>query len=809
MKISLSWLKDYIDIDLSPERVSEILTAIGLEVEGMEEVESVKGGLRNFVIGHVLECRKHSNADKLSVTRVDTGQGEPSQIVCGAPNVAAGQKVVVALPGAKIYSADGEFFEIKKAKIRGEESKGMICAADEIGLGTDHSGIMVLDDDPQIGTAASSYFGVETDIVYDIGLTPNRSDATSHLGVARDLLAYLQVNENSNSSLRLPEADLSSADKTHQIEVQLDDKEACPRFSGICISDIRVKESPDWLKRRLNSIGVRPISNIVDITNFVLHEMGQPLHAYDKDQIAQDKVIVKFLPEGTTFNSLDGKERKLKASDLMICDGDSNGMCMAGVFGGEKSGVTDKTNTIFLESAHFHAKTIRRTSMSHVLRTDAAMVFEKGSDPAITVDALKRAASLMVELADGKITSDLIDIYPSKIEKIEISLRMSQVNKVIGNDIPEETVEKILRALDFEIIQHTKGVFDLKVPTCRADVLREIDVIEEILRIYGFDQVKLPSSTEYTLIPAKYPDPYVVQNQIADLLIGRGFSEMMGLSLTRSSELEAVGADSSSFVRINNTSNVDLNIMRPNMILSGMETLSHNLNRRQDYLRLFEFGKEYKTTDEGFEEQKALCIHMTGKEQSHWMSAGRNTDFYALKTAVHVVLERMGIHKYQKEELEDEFFQFGLRYYRGKNEIARFGQLHPQKIGKLGISAPVFTARINWDELLRSAGKEQIKVQAPSKFPTTSRDLALTLQEQVSFEEIEKIARKIGKTLLKEISLFDVYKSKEMEKASKKSYAVSFVFGSHEKTLQDKEIDKLMQQLMQKLESELGAEIRK
>lgn len=809
MKISLAWLKEYIDIDLPVEQVSQILTAIGLEVEGTDEVETIRGGLKDVVIGEVRECSKHPDADKLSLTKVNVGAEEQLQIVCGAPNVAAGQKVLVALVGCKIYTGPDESFTIKRSKIRGVESQGMICAEDELGLGDSHDGIMVLPDDAKIGTPAAEYFKVETDTVFDIGLTPNRSDATSHLGVARDLLAYLKMNEGSQSQLKWPSAELDSPADGIDIKVKIEDGQACPRFSGVVLRNVQVGPSPDWMKQRLESIGVRSINNIVDITNFVLHEYGQPLHAYNLDKIAKDEIRVKFLPAGTPFLSLDEKERKLRAQDLMICDGEDKPMCMAGVFGGIDSGVVDDTTRVYLEAAYFDAKTLRNSSMSHILRTDAAMVFEKGSDPMMTVPALKRAAQLMVEYAGAEIASEITDVISAPIERKQCTVRWARVNRVIGNDIPAETVVKILEALDFEILKRDDQAVLVSVPTCRADVTREVDVIEEILRIYGFNQVEIGHTANYALIPSERASSYAVQDQLSALLTGRGFLEMMGLSLMKTTDLVAVGQEEERLVKINNTSNIELNAMRPDLLLSGLESIKHNLNRRQLRLKLYELGKSYQRQDDDYHEEQGVSLFVSGASTAYWNRDEQSSDFYELKSEVHAVLQRFGIVKYQSSELEDERFAYGMHYHQGPKTIAKFGLLSPKICRKMDVDQEVFAAWIDWKSILRKAAKHSITIEAPSKYPAITRDLALKLRSDVSYGKIEALSRKIAKPHLTDLRLFDVYISDEMKSEGFKSYAISYTFQSAEKTLKDKEIEKTMNKLISTYERELGAEIRK
>lgn len=814
MNVSLKWLKRYLPIDLPIEEVSDILTTIGLEVEGVDEVESVKGGLKGIKVGEVLTKEKHPDADKLSVTTVDVGEEEPLHVVCGAPNVAAGQKVLVATIGTVLYNGD-EPWKIKKGKIRGQVSEGMICAEDELGLGERHDGIMVLDENAPVGEDAATFMGLETDIVFDIGLTPNRSDATAHLGVARDLCAYLKVNTQYDGDIKEP--DVSSFHVEHESEswdVEVLDKKGCPRYSAIILSDIKVGPSPKWIKELLTSVGVRPINNVVDITNFVLHELGQPLHAFDADKIEGKKVIVDKLPKGTKFKTLDEVERTLSGEDLMICDGARNGMCIAGVFGGIGTGVSDTTERIFLESAHFDANTLRKTSTKHNLRTDAAKVYEKGSDPAITVLALKRAATLLVEYAGATISSEIIDVVSHSIDPVEITVRYKNIDKIIGTEIPKEEVHNILRAMDMELSPVDEDTLKVKVPTNKADVLREIDIIEEILRIYGFNQVPIPSKISSTLHYKSYPSKRVIKESIANHLSAGGFNEMMGLSLIESSNYQKeLSIPEDQMVFINNTSNIHLDIMRPEMMVSGLLSVLHNLNRQQSDLKLYEFGKSYLSKgDDIYKETEYLTIFMTGmRDQESWMTDNiAPMNFYDIKRAVLSVLGRLGITGYQVSELENyEKFYYGLSYHRGHEVLANFGEVDPAICKELGIKTKVYYAELPIEAIVKGASKSGSTVAEISKFPSTRRDLALVIDQKVKFGEVEAIAKKAGKALLKDIQLFDVYKNEEVLGEGKKSYAVSYLFEDATRTLKDKDVDKVMNQMIQQYEQKLGAHIRK
>lgn len=812
MKLSTKWLKDYLDIDLGKDQLSEILTLIGLEVEGIEEVESVKGGLAGVTIGQVMTCEKHPDADKLSLAMVDLGGEEPVQIVCGAPNVAAGQKVAVATVGTILYDSDNEPFKIKKGKIRGAVSMGMICAEDELGLGAGHDGIMVLDAAAQVGSAAATYFGIESDIVYDIGLTPNRSDATCHIGCAEDLYAYLKINHGYKSSVKRPS--ISSFDVKHTskpFDVEVSDLGACPRYSAVTIDNITVGPSPEWMQQRLQAIGVRPISNVVDITNFILHELGQPLHAFDYDKVAGQRIIVRKLEAGTRFTTLDEKERVLRAEDLMICDGDNSPMCIAGVYGGMSSGVTADTKTILLESAHFEAGGIRRTSTKHGLRTDAAKVYEKGSDPSITAFALKRAALLLVKYAGGVIASDVIDVYPQEIVPAEVYLKYSKVRSLIGADISEEEIQNILRAMKMEIQAVDDGTIKVLVPTNKSDVFRDVDLIEEILRIYGFNRIDIPTKITSTITHREAPNKQAITNIVAEMLSSHGYHEMMGLSLIPSQLYDSLGiVEDQQLVSINNTSNIHLDIMRPEMMLSGLLSVVHNHNRQQLGVKLYEYGKTYLAEADAYQETEYLTIMISGPvAKESWRSDHkRSADFYDVKQAVHLVLDRLGISTYQVSELDDARYDYGLHYHRGPKTIARFGAVAAQLADRLGAKTDVYYAELPVQELILAVSNKKETTVPISKYPSMRRDLALVLDDQVEYGAIEAIAKKAGKKLLQSINLFDIYKSEKQLGKGKKSYAVSFTFEDVEKTLKDKDVDKIMHSLMTTYQQQLGAEIR-
>ena len=811
MKISLNWLKEYVDINSDPQELGSILTSLGLEVEGVEEVESIPGGLKGLVVGEVIECGRHPNADRLSVTQVDIGQENALNIVCGAPNVSKGQKVVVATVGTLLHPTNGEPFKIKKGKIRGEVSEGMICAEDEIGIGTDHDGIIVLPETSKIGIPAADVFNIEQDVVYDIGLTPNRSDATSHIGVAKDLLAYFRFHQNADLNLKYPYAIDTPAHSNHSdIKVNVLNKEKCPRFSGIVLKDLKIGPSPEWMQNRLNSIGVRPINNVVDITNYVLHEYGQPLHAYDLEKIRGGAINVMTLDEGATFTTLDEKERKLSHEDLMICDGEKQGMCIAGVFGGIHSGVTDGTNSIFLEAAHFEANSVRKTSTRHLLRTDAAKCFEKGTDPKVTVQALLRASSLLVDFADANVASDLIDIYPKTIEPAIIDVDRARVNELIGIEIDPEQLRKILNALEIQILEETATHLKVQIPTDKADVTREIDVIEEILRIYGFDNVPLSGRMNYSMNSGQQDSIISIRERLSNFLVSRGYFEMKGLSLVPSKLYEGIGALQDELVYINNTSNIHLDAMRPEMMLPALLSVAHNINRQQTTLSYFENGRAYANTKEGeYAETEWFVVLKTGqKNQETWRDEQRNIDFYDVKQTVAAILDRFGIHSYQTSELEDSRFSYGLCIHRGSQILANFGKVASMMTDKADVNQEVFYAEINAVNLVKANAKSQIKFQEIPKFPSSRRDLALIVEEHVTYDEIKRQIIKSTGSLLRTTYLFDIYRDKKHLGEGKKSYAVAMIFEDKEKNLKDKVIDKLVAKTISNLTSAVGATLR-
>ncbi len=801
MKISYTWLKQFIATDKTPDEISLILTDIGLEVESLEKMLAVPGGLEGLVIGLVKDCTPHPNADRLKITKVDVGTGEELKIVCGANNVAAGQKVVVALDGTQIYPSNGEPFTIKNSKIRGELSQGMICAEDEIGLGTNHDGIMVLDATAEIGSLAKDYFKLEDDYVFEIGLTPNRADAASHLGVARDLAAYLRT------SYTLPDVSAFKKDSEKlNIPVSVEDVVACPRYTSVSISGVRVTESPDWLKNKLNVIGVRPINNVVDVTNYVLHELGQPLHAFDAEQIRGGKVLVKKCAEGTSFTTLDEVERKLSAQDLMICDAEGP-MCLAGVFGGIKSGVSAATKTVFLESAYFNSVSVRKTSKRHGLKTDASFRFERGTDPEMTLLALKRAALLIKEVAGGEISSEVADFYPNPVAPFEISLSYQHVNRLIGKQIGSETIKSIITALQIEITKETAEGLELNVPAYRVDVTREVDVIEEILRIYGYNNVEIPSQIRASLNYAVKPDKEAVQNQVADWLSANGFQEILANSLTSS----AYTTNPERAVRLLNPLSSDLDTMRQTLLFSGLEAVIYNQNRKNPDLKLYEFGKIYflKDQDGGYQEHQRLSVFMCGKKLNpQWNHLATAVNFYQLKAAVDAVVKKLNIANLTTKESDLNTLAYGLAYVKGEKSLVQFGSVSSKVLKQLDIDGDVFYAEFDWDLVLKSIRNNKITYREVSKFPAVKRDLSLLIDRSVSFEKLKQISLKTERSLLKEVNVFDVYQGDKLP-ADKKSYALSFVLQDEEKTLTDKQIDAIMQKLMLNLEKEAGAVVRK
>lgn len=799
MKISYNWLKQFINTDLSPDEISQILTAIGLEVESVDKVQTVPGGLEGLVIGYVNECVQHPNADRLRITKVDVGAAEDIQVVCGAANVAAGQKVVVATVGTTVYPTGGEAFKINKSKIRGEVSEGMICAEDEIGLGASHEGIMVLQDDAPIGESAKEYFNISDDFLFEIGLTPNRADAASHLGVARDLAAYLRT------SISMPDVSAFKPDNHNlSIPVKVENIEACPRYTSVTLTGVEVKESPDWLKDKLKIIGVRPVNNVVDVTNYVLHELGQPLHAFDADEIKGAQVIVKNSSEGTLFTTLDDVERKLSSEDLMICNAESP-MCIAGVFGGITSGVKRSTTRVFLESAYFNSVSVRKTSKRHGLKTDASFRFERGTDPEMTVFAIKRAALLLKELAGAEISSEISDFYPAPAAPFNVSVSYQNINRLIGEEIPQETIKSIIEALGISIVNETKDVLNLEVPPFKVDVTREVDIIEEVLRIYGYNNIAIPSQVRASLTNSVKPDKETVQNQIADLLTANGFSEILSNSLTKS----AYDQQPETAVRILNPLSSDLDTMRQTLLYSGLEAIAYNQNRKNADLKLYEFGKVYSTSDAGYSENFRFGIFITGRNFSQqWNHSNSQTSFYNLKGAVDAIIKRLNISGLSEGNFDSANFQQAHQYRKGEQTLVSFGLVSKIALKKLDIEKEVFFADFNWDLVLKSIRKNKITFKDVPKTPSVRRDLSLLINKDIAFSQLEAIALKSERSLLKEVNVFDVYEGEKLPE-NKKSYALSFLLQDEEKTLTDKQIDSVMSKLIGIFEKELGAEIRK
>lgn len=803
MKISLNWLRSYIELSESPEEIADLLTKSGLEVEGVSRFEPIKGGLEGLVIGEVVSCAKHPDADRLKVTTVNIGLDAPVPIVCGAPNVATGQKVVVATVGATLYPSEGEPFKIKKSKIRGEVSEGMICAEDEIGLGGSHEGIMVLNTDLPAGTPAAAYFNIKTDTVLEIGLTPNRADAASHVGVARDLKALLK------REVKLPDVSGFAVDnESRAIKISVENPAAAPRYSGITISGVAVGESPDWLKANLQAIGLSPINNVVDVTNFVLHELGQPLHAFDA-AIVGDQVVVRTMEENTTFTTLDGKERKLSSEDLMICNA-GEGMCIAGVFGGAKSGVTERTIDIFLESAYFSPDYIRKTSQKHGLKTDASFRYERGTDPNITVYALKRAAMLIKEVAGGEISSSIVDIYPQEVGEFVITVKYRHVERLIGKKLPVEEIHEILQWLDIKVGNETEDGFTAYVPPYRVDVTREADIIEEILRIHGYDNIALSDTlgTDYLAgFPKKSKD--TIREVISYLLASTGFHEIITNSLTKESYATSVPfLSKEQSVEILNKLSEDLGVLRQKLVFNGLEVIAHNVNRKQKDLKLFEFGKGYTKVSGEYVEKNYLALYMTGNiEEETWIRPARAVDFQDLSSVVHKTLKKFKLPSSKTSAIHEEGYQYALQLYSGENVIGTWGQLSTDIIGLTELKQPVFYAEFDWD-LLVDYAKGTLLYQEVSKFPEVERDLSLVIDKGVTFKEIETLALQTERNLLKKINVFDVYEGDKIGH-DKKAYALTFTLQDNNKTLTDKIIDKTMEKLMQVYQDKIGAIIRK
>jgi phenylalanyl-tRNA synthetase beta chain len=842
MQISYNWLKNFVNITETPEEIGKYLTSIGLEVESIEAFEQVQGGLRGIVIGEVITCEKHPNADKLSKTTVNIGNDNGlSPIVCGAPNVRAGQKVLVATVGATLYPTTGESFTIKKAKIRGEESEGMICAEDELGLGESHDGIMVLQTDLPNGTPASAYFGFETDYIFTIGLTPNRTDAMSHLGVARDLAAKLNL-----ACKYVESPKITKTSDALNIKVSVENSLACPRYTGVTIAGVKVQDSPEWLQIRLKSIGAKPINNIVDITNFVLHEFGQPLHAFDADKIAGKQILVKNLPQDTPFVSLEGTTRKLSAQDLMICDGESNPMCIGGVFGGLESGVSSSTQNIFLESAHFLPASIRKSKQYHNLHTDASFRFERGVSPATPLVALERAVSLILTIAGGQVSSEVTDIYPTPILPAQVQMKWRNIDRLIGKELDRFWVKGLLQRLDIQVSNETETGFLATIPQYRVDVTREADVIEEIARHYGYDNLELSErlGTAY-LAEFPQPDASVLQFQITQLLAGSGFSEILTNSLTKPTYTEGMAQyPAENYVQILNKLSEELGVMRQSLLFSGLEVIAHNVNRKQKDLKLFEFGKVYRVNlppspsklegvnttlqskvdtpplqnGEGaggevdslskYSERLQLSIFISGNQHAEtWHGKAREADYFDLASAVQKVLQRMGFADLKGERVQTDTLSDAIVYKRGKQVIATVGAVQQNVLKKAHLKQGVWYAELEWESILKSY-KQNFGFKEISKFPEVHRDLSLVLDNAVSFAQIRDLAFQKERKLLKSVNVFDVFQGESLG-AGKKAYAVRFVLEDNTQTLTDQAIDQVMQKLMQSYEKDLGAVIRK
>lgn len=812
MTISYKWLSEYLPtgqaglpVELEPERLSKILTSIGLEVEKMESFEEVKGGLKGLVIGEILEAEQHPNADKLKLTKVNVGNGEPLQIVCGAPNVAAGQKVIVAKVGTTIYPTSGDPLTMKVAKIRGVESQGMICAEDEIGLGDSHAGIMVLPNEVRVGMSADEYFDPYSDVIYEIGLTPNRMDAMSHWGVARDVCAYLTHHDKKDLRPVLPQNNFKIDKASLEISVIIENKEACKRYSGVCITGVKVGSSPKWLQERLKSIGLRPINNIVDITNFIQHETGQPLHAFDYDEIKDHKVVVKTLAEGTSFITLDEKERRLSCEDLMICDS-KEPMCIAGVFGGLHSGVTQKTKNIFLESAYFDPVFIRKTSFRHGLRTDAATRFEKGIDISNTVNVVKRAAMLINEIAGGIIASEIVDVYPDPEPKKEVALKYHYLKKLSGKNYHPDTVKKILESLGFTVVREGMDAIIVEVPYHKPDISLPADIVEEVLRIDGLDSIDIPTTISISPSVEENYKGEQLKEKISNVLTGLGFTEILTNSITNSAYFSEDELKTS--VKLLNNLSSELNILRPFMLHTALEVVAFNINRKNNDLKFFEFGKTYSTSGVGqYNEANHLCLYVTGQlNENSWKDKSKASDIFYLKGVAEAILSNLA-PTYDGFESSAHEFQSGLSIQLNGEKILEMGRVNAGLATKFDIKQPVFFADFFWDPILKYAGR-QVQFKEISKYPSVERDLAMVVPKSMKYEEISDRIKKLKLNKLKAVRLFDVFESEKIG-ANKKSMAINFTFLDEEKTLTDKEIDSWMSRIMTTLENELNAEIRK
>jgi phenylalanyl-tRNA synthetase beta chain len=820
MNISYKWLKEYVDFDLTAQQVADALTSTGLEVDALEEVQSIKGGLKGLYVGKVLTCEAHPNSDHLHVTTVDLGKGEPSQIVCGAPNVAAGQKVIVADLGCVLYDGDKEFV-IKKSKLRGVESNGMICAEDEIGVGTSHDGIIVLPEDAVVGTPAAEYYNLESDWLIEVDITANRADGLSHWGVARDLYAWLKSN-GYETKMHRPDCSKFTVDNHDlPIEVKIENTEACKRYACVSISDCEVKESPDWLKNKLNTIGLRPINNIVDITNYVMMAYGQPLHCFDADMVKGHQIVVKTMPEGTPFQTLDGEEHKLSDRDLAICNAEEP-MCIAGVFGGKGSGTYETTKNVVLESAYFHPTWIRKSARRHGLSTDASFRFERGVDPNGTIYALQQAAILCKELAGGKVSMEIVDVYPEKMENAVVDLSYQYVHDLVGKEIPTDKIKAICESLEMKVLEETAEGLKLEIPAYRVDVTRPCDVVEDILRIYGYNNVEIPTQLKGSLVIKGDEDQkHKLANIVSEQLVGEGFNEILNNSLTKGAYYEGRNAYAAeNCVKIMNPLSTDLNVMRQTLLFGGLESVQHNVNRKRANLRFFEFGNVYTFDPEkanlddpmqAYKEQYHAALWLTGKRvEGSWAHANEESSFYELSAYVENILRRIGVKPGMivRKKSENDIFSAGLTIEnRGGKKLIEMGIITKKLLKQFGLDAPVFYAELNWTALMKVIKKNEVLYTEVPKFPAVSRDLALLVDNSVEFAQIEQIARATEKKLLKKVELFDVYEGDKLP-AGKKSYAVNFILQDEEKTMGDKQIEAIMNKLIAQLKKQLNAELR-
>ena len=820
MNISYKWLKEYVDFDLTAQQVCDALTSTGLEVDALEEVQSIKGGLKGLYVGKVLTCEPHPNSDHLHVTTVDLGKGEPSQIVCGAPNVAAGQKVIVADLGCVLYDGDQEFV-IKKSKLRGVESNGMICAEDEIGVGTSHDGIIVLPEDAVVGTPAAEYYHLESDWLIEVDITANRADGLSHWGVARDLYAWLKSNGYETKMHRPDCSAFKVENHDLPIEVTIENQEACKRYACVSVTGCEVKESPDWLKNRLTTVGLRPINNIVDITNYIMMAYGQPLHTFDADMVKGHKIVVKTMPEGTPFQTLDGEEHKLSDRDLAICNAEDP-MCIAGVFGGKGSGTYETTRNVVLESAYFHLTWIRKSARRHGLSTDASFRFERGVDPNGTIYALKQAAILCQELAGGKVSMEVCDVYPEPMKNAVVELNYEYVHNLVGKVIPVETIKSICESLEMKVLSETPEALTLEIPAYRVDVQRPCDVVEDILRIYGYNNVEIPTQLKGSLVIKGDEDQkHKLANLVSEQLVGAGFNEILNNSLTKGAYYEGHNAyPAENCVKIMNPLSTDLNVMRQTLLFGGLESIQHNVNRKRGNLRFFEFGNVYTFSPEkqndddpmqAYKEQYHCALFVTGKRvEGSWAHANEDSNYYELSAYVENILRRIGVKSGMlvRKKSENDIFSAGMTIEnRGGKTLIEMGIITKKLQKQFGLDNPVYYAELNWTALMKVIKKNEVLYTEISKFPAVSRDLALLVDNSVEFAQIEQIARQTEKKLLKKVELFDVYEGDKLP-AGKKSYAVNFILQDEEKTMGDKQIDAIMQKLIANIKKQLGAELR-